>query len=292
MAATAPGRPRGADLGFAGLVAEAFREIAVARADAPDGVEFVVTLQVVADVIVAPAGPGASAESASAGGANADARGSFGSPAFLAGEVPRRARGGFDDAEADESANDDESAHDDAVRGGRGAGAASAAAAFSVKTRRPPPPAGRAREDVDDVPASSAFFVENAVEIVATPSTRAACLARAFRGVARLEAEMASPTTSPTAAYAGERAHVLARFDVLTRRLRTPTVATVFGVRDKRAPTRKRRSRIGSDRENERRSRRRRRERRFTVFRDPRFVDGVRLRGNRRESRPDAFRRT
>ena len=50
------------DLGFAGLVAEAlFREIAVARADAPDGVEFVVTLQVVADVIVAPAGPGASA---------------------------------------------------------------------------------------------------------------------------------------------------------------------------------------------------------------------------------------
>ena len=34
---------------------------------------------------------------------------------------------------------------------------------------------------------------------------------------------MASPTTSPTAAYAGERAHVLARFDVLTRRFANAT---------------------------------------------------------------------
>ena len=94
------------DLGFAGLVAEAlFREIAAARADAPDGVEFVVTLQVVADVIVAPAGPGASAESASAGGANTRTPGgSFG----LAGlsraktrEVLRDAlAGGFDDITA------------------------------------------------------------------------------------------------------------------------------------------------------------------------------------------------
>lgn len=219
------------DLGFAGLVAEAlFREIAVARADAPDGVEFVVTLQVLADVIVAPAGPGASAESASAGGANTRTPGgSFG----LAGlsraktrEVLRDALAeGFDDAEADESANDDESAHESAnVRGGRGAGAASAAAAFFCQdASRPTRP--RVREDVDDAfRNSSAFFVENAVEIVVdTIDTCRACLARAFRGVARMEAEMASPTTSPTAAYAGERAHVLARFDVLTRRFANAT---------------------------------------------------------------------
>ena len=220
------------DLGFAGLVAEAlFREIAAARADAPDGVEFVVTLQVLADVIVAPAGPGASAESASAGGANTRTPGgSFG----LAGlsraktrEVLRDALAeGFDDAEADESANDDESAHDDAVRGGRGAGAASAAAAFFCQdASRPTRP--RVREDVDDAfRKSSAFFVENAVEIVVdTIDTCRACLARAFRGIARLEAEMASPTASPTAAYAGERAHVLARFDVLTRRFANATIA-------------------------------------------------------------------
>ena len=218
------------DLGFAGLVAEAlFREIAAARADAPDGVEFVLTLQVLADVIVAPAGPGASAESASAGGANTRTPGgSFG----LAGlsraktrEVLRDALAeGFDDAEADESANDDESAHDDAVRGGRGAGAASAAAAFFCQdASRPTRP--RVREDVDDAfRKSSAFFVENAVEIVVdTIDTCRACLARAFRGIARLEAEMASPTASPTAAYAGERAHVLARFDVLTRRFANAT---------------------------------------------------------------------
>ena len=219
------------DLGFAGLVAEAlFREIAVARADAPDGVEFVVTLQVVADVIVAPAGPGASAESASAGGANTRTPGgSFG----LAGlsraktrEVLRDALAeGFDDAEAFATAQTtNESAHDDAVRGGRGAGAASAAAAFFCQdASRPTRP--RVREDVDDAfRNSSAFFVENAVEIVVdTIDTCRACLARAFRGVARLEAEMASPTTSPTAAYAGERAHVLARFDVLTRRFANAT---------------------------------------------------------------------
>ena len=232
------------DLGFAGLVAEAlFREIAAARADAPDGVtlEFVVTLQVVADVIVAPAGA-ASAASASAGGANTRTPSAFG----LAGlsraktrEVLRDALAeGFDDAETfDDAVDADGGANDDVVRGGRGAGAASAAAAFFCHdASRPTRP--RVREDVDAFRSSSAFFVENAVEIVVdTIDTCRACLARAFRGVARLEAEMASETSETSrspygarsekkggaAAYAGERAHVLARFDVATRRFANAT---------------------------------------------------------------------
>ena len=232
------------DLGFAGLVAEAlFREIAAARADAPDGVtlEFVVTLQVVADVIVALAGA-ASAASASAGGANTRTPSAFG----LAGlsraktrEVLRDALAeGFDDAEAfDDAVDADEGANDGVVRGGRGAGAASAAAAFFCHdASRPTRP--RVREDVDAFRSSSAFFVENAVEVVVdTLDTCRACLARAFRGVARLEAEMASETSETSrspygarsekkggaAAYAGERAHVLARFDVATRRFANAT---------------------------------------------------------------------
>jgi hypothetical protein len=94
------------------------------------------------------------------------------------------------------------------------------------------------REDVDAFRSSSAFFVENAVEVVVdTLDTCRACLARAFRGVARLEAEMASETSETSrspygarfekkggaAAYAGERAHVLARFDVATRRFANAT---------------------------------------------------------------------
>ena len=229
------------DLGFAGLVAEAmFREIAAARADAPDGVtlEFVVTLQVVADVIVAPAGA-ASAASASAGGANTETPSAFG----LAGlsraktrEVLRDALAeGFDDAETfDDAVDADGGANDDVVRGGRGAGSASAAAAFFCQdASRPTRP--RVREDVDAFRNSSSFFVENAVEVVVdTLDTCRACLARAFRGVARLEAEMAETSgtsRSPygaqseggAAAYAGERAHVLARFDVATRRFANAT---------------------------------------------------------------------
>ena len=211
------------DLGFAGLVAEAlFREIAAARADAPDGVEFVVTLQVLADVIVAPAGA-ASAESASAGRAKPRTPSAFGLTGLSRAktrEVLRDALAeGFDDAVA--TADADESANDDAVRGGRGAGSASAAAAFFCQdASRPTRP--RVREDVDAFRNSSSFFVENAVEVVVdTLDTCRACLARAFRGVARLEAEMASPT-SPTSE--GERAHVLARFDVLTRRFANATI--------------------------------------------------------------------
>ena len=217
------------DLGFAGLVAEAlFREIAAARADAPDGVtlEFVVTLQVVADVIVAPAGAASAAKaSASAGGANTRTPSAFG----LAGlsraktrEVLRDALAeGFDDAEAFDA--DKKGANDDVVRGGRGAGAASAAAAFFCHdASRPTRP--RVREDVDAFRSSSAFFVENAVEVVVdTLDTCRACLARAFRGVARLEAEMAETSETSRSPYAGERAHVLARFDVVTRRFTDST---------------------------------------------------------------------
>ena len=217
------------DLGFAGLVAEAlFREIAAARADAPDGVtlEFVVTLQVVADVIVAPAGAASAAKaSASAGGANTRTPSAFG----LAGlsraktrEVLRDALAeGFDDAEAFDA--EKKGANDDVVRGGRGAGAASAAAAFfGHDASRPTRP--RVREDVDAFRSSSAFFVEDAVEVVVdTLDTCRACLARAFRGVARLEAEMAETSETSRSPYAGERAHVLARFDVVTRRFTDST---------------------------------------------------------------------
>ena len=227
------------DLGFAGLVAEAlFREIAAARADAPDGVtlEFVVTLQVVADVIVAPAGAASAAKaSASAGGANTRTPSAFG----LAGlsraktrEVLRDALAeGFDDVRSstfDDAVDADEATrNDDVVRGGRGAGAASAAAAFFCRdASRPTRP--RVREETncsyDAFRSSSAFFVENAVEVVVdTLDTCRACLARAFRGVARLEAEISETSETSRSPYAGERAHVLARFDVVTRRFANAT---------------------------------------------------------------------
>ena len=187
-------RVPGDDLGFTGLVAEAlFREIDRARAETP-GVEFVVTLQVLADVIVAPRG----AETSKPGGANGNAK---------TREVLRDALAeGFDDMHATR----DSDALTASFRGGRGAGAASAAAAyFRADASRPVIP--RVREDVD----AKLFFAEGAVEAVCeTLETCRACLALAFSKLARWEAEMRANTKT----FSGERAHSLARFDVRARR--------------------------------------------------------------------------
>ena len=125
------------------MVAEAlFREIDRARAETP-GVEFVVTLQVLADVIVAPRG----AETSKPGGANGTAK---------TREVLRDALAeGFDDMHATR----DSDALTASFRGGRGAGAASAAAAyFRTDASRPVIP--RVREDPD----AKLFFAEGAIE--------------------------------------------------------------------------------------------------------------------------------
>ena len=184
----------GDDLGFTGLIAEAlFREIDLARAETP-GVEFVVTLQVLADVIVAPRG----AETSKPGGANGNAK---------TREVLRDALAeGFDDMHATR----DSDALTASFRGGRGAGAASAAAAyFRADASRPVIP--RVREDPD----AKLFFAEGAVEAVCeTLETCRACLALAFSKLARWEAEMRANSKT----FSGERAHSLARFDVRARR--------------------------------------------------------------------------
>ena len=217
-------------MGFAGLVAEAlFREIAVARADAPDGVEFVVTLQVLADVIVAPAGPGAARSPRAPERECADARGFFRARRPFSREDARgasgRARGGLRRRGSGRKRKRRRKRTRKRKRPRRAGGGRRVGGGGVFLSRRVAPDAPARAEDVDDAfRNSSAFFVENAVEIVVdTIDTCRACLARAFRGVARMEAEMASPTTSPTAAYAGERAHVLARFDVLTRRFANAT---------------------------------------------------------------------
>ncbi len=195
--------------GFTGLVAEAlFTEIDRARLETRERVEFVVTLQVLADVIVAPRG----AENSKSANGNAKTR-----------EVLRDAlAGGFDDITA---TSDSDAFTTSEVRGGRGAGAASAAAAyFQSDASRPVIP--RVREDA----YANLFFTEGAVEaVIGNVETCRACLALAFSKLTRWEAETRAnsaseknQTTKPregaSVSSSGERLHSLVRFDVRARR--------------------------------------------------------------------------
>lgn len=183
--------------GFTGLVAEAlFTEIDRARLETRERVEFVVTLQVLADVIVAPRG----AENSKSANGNAKTR-----------EVLRDAlAGGFDDITA---TSDSDAFTTSEVRGGRGAGAASAAAAyFQSDASRPVIP--RVREDA----YANLFFTEGAVEaVIGNVETCRACLALAFSKLTRWEAETRA-NEGASVSSSGERLHSLVRFDVRARR--------------------------------------------------------------------------
>ena len=183
--------------GFTGLVAEAlFTEIDRARLETRERVEFVVTLQVLADVIVAPRG----AENSKSANGNAKTR-----------EVLRDAlAGGFDDITA---TSDSDAFTTSEVRGGRGAGAASAAAAyFQSDASRPVIP--RVREDA----YANLFFAENAVEaVIGNVETCRACLKLAFSKLTRWEAETRA-NEDASVSSSGERLHSLVRFDVRARR--------------------------------------------------------------------------
>jgi hypothetical protein len=179
------------------LVAEAlFTEIDRARLETRERVEFVVTLQVLADVIVAPRG----AENSKSANGNAKTR-----------EVLRDAlAGGFDDITA---TSDSDAFTTSEVRGGRGAGAASAAAAyFQSDASRPVIP--RVREDA----YANLFFTEGAVEaVIGNVETCRACLALAFSKLTRWEAETRA-NEGASVSSSGERLHSLVRFDVRARR--------------------------------------------------------------------------
>jgi hypothetical protein len=183
--------------GFTGLVAEAlFTEIDLVRLETRERVEFVVTLQVLADVIVAPRG----AETSKSANGNAKTR-----------EVLRDAlAGGFDDITA---TSDSDASTTSEVRGGRGAGAASAAAAyFQSDASRPVIP--RVREDA----YANLFFAENAVEaVIGNVETCRACLKLAFSKLTRWEAETRA-NEGASVSSSGERLHSLVRFDVRARR--------------------------------------------------------------------------
>ena len=202
--------------------------LAKAAASPGDRVEFVVTLQVLADLVVPAGGARGAQPFGLAGSARAKTR-----------EALRDAlAAGFDDERVATTRATDADAANDAVhprgvlRGGRGGGAASAAAAY-FKTDASRPLIVRVREDAGAVPEKkNAFFAEGAIEVVVDTLERCrACLARAFRGVARLEqaetfrsgalsdrsSETSTAKKTPPSA-SSPRAHVLARFDVRARR--------------------------------------------------------------------------